>query len=271
VNIPTILASALAAVVALAPVIAGAQDEALLPLAADADCRVETIQAYTRQVERIVVDPPRTVERCVPTYEDVSVPVYENRQVPLTATVEVPVYETVEVPVYRTERVPVWGEKQVTAYREVRNPVTIEIYNPFTCDDECIELWDTCEEVPCGTRTVRAIVDYEARQVACGTRLERRLNGTRQEERITGYRNERIQVGERTERRLAGHRTEVVVTCPAQTRVVTACEPVPCESVTVVPDGKTRDQPLAGTSRILTESEYQTAIISARSSSSAGF
>jgi hypothetical protein len=262
----TIPACIVAAMIAFAPVIAGATDDDQIPEAAQEACRVASIPAHTRTVERTLTEPPVRCEQRVPRYETVTEPVYETRRLPVYETVEKPVYETREVPVFRTECVPVWGEKEVTAYREVRTPVTIEVWNPFACEDECIELWDTCEQVPDGTRTVRAIVGHETRQVQCGMRLEQHRVGTRAEEVLTGYRCERVQVGERAVRRLVGYETQTVVTQAARERVVREHEAVPCESVTVIPDGTTRSVPLRGTTRVMTEREYAQALADAQRS-----
>jgi len=264
----TIPASIVAATIAFAPLIAGAKDET--PDGAGDACRLAAIPAYTRVDERTVIEPPVREERRVPRYETLKEPIYETRSVPVYETVEKPVYETEEVPVYRTECVPVWGEKEITTYRTVRKPVTIELWNPFACEDACIELWDTCEQVPDGTRTVPAVVGHESREVACGTRLERRQVGTRAEQVLRGHRCERVVVGERDVRRIVGYETQTVVTRPARERVVREQTAVSCEYVTVIPDGTARAFPLANTTRVLTESEYAEALAEARRSAEAG-
>jgi hypothetical protein len=223
----------------------------------EASCRVVVIPAHTRTVQKTIVEQPLTCEQRVPRYKNVDVPIYETRRIPEYERVEQPVYETREVPVYRTERMPVWGEKEVTAYRSERRPLTIEIPNPFGCENPCLELWDRCEQVPDGTRMVRAVVGHETREVQCGTRLERHQIGTREERVLRGYRVETVQTGIRKERRLDGYETRTVVTRAARHRVVREEVPVPCETVTVVSDGSSRDAPLEGTSRVLTESQLQ--------------
>ena len=229
-----------------------------------ADCRIVVVPARTREVTRTIVEPPVTCEKQIPRYTSVEVPVFETRRIPEYEMVEQPVYETREVPVFRTERVPVWGEKEVTNYKAVRKPVTLTIPNPFGCEDPCLELWDRCEKVADGTRTVRAIVDHETREVQCGVRLERHQVGTREEKVLCGYRMETVQTGTRTERRLDGYDTETVVTRAARQRTVTETEHLPCETVTVVPDGSTRDVPLEGTTRVLTESQLRNVLADAR-------
>ena len=228
------------------------------PDAATADgARIAVIPARTICVEDQVTEPPVRCEQRVPRYETVTVPVYEQKRIPVYESVERPVYETREVPVFKTERVPVWGRKEVPTYRKVKKPVTIKLWRPFACEDACIKLWDKCEDVPDGTKTVDAIVAHEERQVADGTRLERVQVGTKAEEVLVGYRCERVQVGEREERRLVGYENRSVVVAPARQRIVRKRETVAAERVTVVPNGATRDDPLPGTSRVVTESQYR--------------
>lgn len=227
------------------------------------------LPAHTKVVEREVTIPPVRCMQRVPRYATVQIPVYDTRRVPVYEEIERPVFETFEVPVYRTERVPVWGTKEVPVYRSVSKPVTVCLPNPFTCCDTEIELWDECEEVPCGTKTVRAIVDYEARQVECGTRTERRQTGTRTERVLTGYRCERYQVGTREARRYAGCELREVVIRPAQTRIVKECVIVPARCVTVIPDTAPPTQPLAGTETVMTESAFERALAEAGKASEA--
>jgi len=252
------VATVLATAMVFTPVLAGADEPA--PEAPDDACRVETIPAHTRVVERTIVEPELRAERHVPRYESATVAVYETKHIPVHGDVEVPVFETKEVPVYRTERIPVWGEKEVTAYREVREPVSVQIWNPFRRGDSRIKLWDKRRHVPDGTKTVRAIVDYETRRVQSGVRLERTQIGTRSERRIVRHRSERVQVGTREERRIVGYDTEWVVTQPAREHVVKVTVSVPAEQVTVVPVGATRTKSLAGTKRILSRTAYEQAL-----------
>lgn len=261
-SVTLFLGSALLATLGLAPAFASDGDD--LRRATEDECRVAAIPAHTRTTQRTIHEPPLRRQRQVPRYETVTEPVYETKLVPVREMRDVPIYETVEVPVYRTERLPVWGEKQVTAYRKVRKPVTIEIWNPFECENECLELWDTCEDVPDGTKSVRAIVGHEERRVQCGTRLERKQVGTRSEEVVVGHRSERVKVAERTRRVCVGTDTEWIVVRPARDRVITETHDVPCERVTVIPDGTTRAAPLAGTARILTASQYEELLAAAR-------
>ncbi len=257
--LPILLGCALLATPGLAPALA-ADDEQAAPAEtrtpSPSAARIAAIPAHTITTERTIAVPPKREKRRIARYETVREPIVEQRRVPVYGEREVPVYETVDVPVYRTERVPVWGEKQVTTYKHVRKPVTIELWNPFACENECVELWDTCEKVPNGTQTVKAIVAHEERRVADGTRLERKQVGVRTETVITGYRTEEVTVGERERRVCVGHDETWVVVEPARQRRVTECTDVPCERVTVVPDDATRTTPLAGTARVLTESQY---------------
>ena len=255
------LGSALLATLGLAPAFAA---DAADRRATEDECRVAAIPAHTHTTERTVTEPPRREKRRIARYETIQEPVYECKRIPVYGEREVPVYETVEVPVYRTEQVPVWGEKQVTTYKHVRKPVTIELWNPFGCENECVELWDTCEKVPDGTKTVKAVVAHEERTVACGTRLERKQVGTRMEKVLTGYRTEQVKIGERERRICVGHDEEWIVVAPARARTVTETTQVPCERVTVVPDGTTRDAPLAGTTRVLTQSQYEELLAATR-------
>lgn len=258
---------ALATLIAVGPGLAGADEAA--PLAAAEQCRVDAIPAHTKVETRTVAVPAVRECKRIPRYETVRVPVYELRRVPVHETVQRPVYESREIPVYRTERVPIWGEKEVTVYKEVRTPVTIEVWNPFQCDDEVIELWDKCEEVPCGTRTVPAIVDYETRRIQCGTRTERIQTGSTAEEVLVGYRCERVKTGETERRHLVGYDTKWVVVEPAREEVVTEVIEMPCEPVTVVPDGTRAESPLPNTKRVLTEAQFDKAVAAA-SANSAG-
>jgi hypothetical protein len=265
-KIPLITCAALAALVSLAPVWAADRDApaAAPSRAPDAKCRVASIPAHDVQHQRTVTVPEVRCDRRVPVYETVQVPVYETHQVPVTETVQRPVYTERQVPIYRTERTPVWGEKVVPVYRNVSKPVTLTLWNPFGCEDAHIDLWDTCDQVPCGTKTVRAVVDWQENQVPCGTRTERVRTGTREEQVVTGTRCERTQVGQREERRFTGWRHESVVVEPAKTQTVTESVHEPCETVTVIPDGTMREAPLAGTSRVLTESQYRSELAEAR-------
>lgn len=265
-KVPLIVyAAAAGALLSLAP--AWGQDELPPPRAAtDARARVAAIPAHTRVRERVEQVPPVYCEQRVPVYETLSVPVYETRRVPVYATIEKPVYADREIPLFRTERVPVWGEREVPVYRRESRPVTLELWNPFECEDLELELWDTCEEVPCGTKMVPAVVGHEERRVPCGTRIVREQVGTEPAQVLAGYREQREQVGEREERRFAGWSARQVMTRAASSRTVRECVPVPCETVTVIPDGTTREQPLAGTSRVMTESEYREALAQADAS-----
>lgn len=260
-------AAAAAALLDLAPAFADGEASDALPTASDDQCRIEVLPAHVRTVQRQDCEVPVRCLQRVPIYEPVLVPVYETRQVPVYEDVERPTYETYEVPVYRTERVPVWGEREVPVYRQVKEPVTICLWNPFCCEDAEIELWDRCTSVPCGTQKVQAIVDHEERQVECGTRTERRQTGTTRERVLTGHRCEQVQVGTREVRRFVGCELRDVVTQPAATRTVTECIEVPARSVTVTPDGTRRDEPLAGSEAVLSESEYQAALAQAQGES----
>ncbi len=226
--------------------------------------RVAQIPAHCREVREQTQVAPVTEARQVPVYEDVTVPVYEVRCVPEVRTVEVPVYESREVPVYGTQRVPRWGEREVAVCAEVCEPVTVCVWNPFTCENEEIHLWDRTRQVQVGTRTEPAIVGYDEQTVQVGTRTERVPAGTETRQVLAGYRNERVQVGERTERRVVGWRSEEVVVAPARVQEVVRTEQVPCEAVTVVPDGVTGAAPIPGTRRVMTESEYHAALAAAR-------
>ena len=64
----------------------------------------------------------------------------------------------------------------------------------------------------------------------------------------------------RTERRLTGHRTETVVVQPAGSRTVTRRIPVPCRRVTVYPDCGPMGGPMAGTTEVMTQSQYRAAV-----------
>lgn len=251
--------AAAGALLSLAPASAADEHADLRQATAD-ECRVASIPAHTRITERVEQVPPVYREEQVPVYATVQVPVYETRRVPVYETVEKPVYAEREIPIYRTQRVPVWGDREVTVYRQERKPVTVDLWNPFECEEFELELWDTCEQVPCGTRTVRAIVGHEEHRVPCGTRVVREQVGVEPEQILTGYREVREQTGTREERRVTGWTTRRVVAEPARSRALRTCVPVPCEAVTVVPDGTTRGEPLVGTSRVMTESEYRDAL-----------
>lgn len=224
---------------------------------ADEDCRLETIPARTERVERTIEVPAITKTRRVPVYEQVEVPIYECIEEPRFKQVRVPVYSTREIPVYKTERVPVYGMKDVPIYKKVEKPVTIKVWNPFCCEDEKIELWDECADVQVGTRQERGVVGHRDEQVQCGTRTERFISGHRLERVQDGTTRRAVQTGTQTVQRLTGYKTEQVLVEPATTRTVVDVVEHPCRTVTVIPDGATRTQPLEGSSEVLTRSEYE--------------
>ena len=222
-----------------------------------------------REVEVAVMDCRevpvyRTV--CIPQYEDVEVPVMDCREVPVMGVRRVPVYKDVEVPVYGTQRVPLT--------RECCDPCTGEMRTVpcgFRCETiqtgtrtvRCQDGWRE-EEIQCGVRlerfqsgteTRKVFAGYKQEQQQCGVRMERFQNGTRTLKVLCGYRCERVEAGTRTVRRLTGYRNETIVVRPAYTRTYMRRVCVPCQAVTVYPDGAAKGEPLPGTAHAVLESE----------------
>ena len=240
-----------------------------LPALAEEPCaapaRMEVIPAHVRCVERTVVVPAVTCERRVPVYETVMVPTYERVCVPVYEQVETAVWATREVPVVRTVMEPVYRECDVPIYQEVCKPVRVTLWNPFGCEDLDVKLWNTSECVPCGTEKKTMIVGHEPRQVVCGTRLERVQVGTESKSVLVGHREERVARGERAERRQTGWTTEVTVVRPASSRTVIERVPVPCRTVTVVPDESAPvAKPLPSTDEVMGETQFLRTVLLAR-------
>jgi hypothetical protein len=246
---------AAASAVAVLPAVAAIAQESPPPAT-----RVETIPAHRVAVERDVVCRPAVLgERQVPVYETVKVPVVETRRVPVVTDVQEPVYATREVQAYESRQVPVTGPVEVPVYGSRSKPVSLEFTNPFTCCDVSWHLWDRCETVQVGTRTEQGVVGWRTEQVPV-TRTETYVAETRTRQVQTGERLETVTVGERDEQRCTGWRAEPYEIRPAVTQRTREQVEVPAESVTVVAaasiDGVAA---LPGTTRVLTEQEFERA------------
>lgn len=247
---------------ALAPALVGIAQDSSAPAT-----RVATIPAHEALVENERVCEPAVMgERQVPIYETVKVPVVETRCVPVLQKVEEPVYATREVQAFEDHQVPVTGPVEVPVYESKKKPVKIEFTNPFTCRPVSWHLWDRCEYVCAGTRTEQGVVGYRTEQTPV-TRTETYVSGTRTREVQVGQRSETVTVGTRDEQRCVGFKSEPYVMRPAVTQHVRERVNVPAETVTVVtaPDA-TGVAPSPGTSRVLTEKEFQDALASASAS-----
>ena len=237
--------------------------------------------------------------KCTPEYRTVETPVYETRSVPVYAERCVARYESYEVPVYRTRQVPTYATRSVPRYEDVAVPcyatrcvpVTQPVCDPCTgvtrmeiCgyrnetyesgsqterrlvgyDSEQYECGSREECYQDGTESRQRLAGYDREQYECGTREECYQSGTRTEQVFVGNRTEVVQTGVRTEQRCTGYTTEERVLQPARSDVVSERFVVPARRVTVaigVPANEVR--PLAGTSEVLTQAEFDAAVAKA--------
>ena len=242
---------------------------------------------------------PTSETTCTPEYRDVQTPVYEVRAVPVYAQRCVPQYVGVEVPVYRTRSVPTYTTRKVARYEDVEVPVfacrqvetTREVCDPCTGEIRTEVCGYRTENYQSGTRTQRQLAGSDDEQVQCGTRCERYQDGTETRQRLAGYTTEQyesgtrqesyqsgwrttkvfvrnrtdvVQSGVRTERRCTGYTTEERVIRPARTDVVTERIMIPARRVTVATGAPVDQvQPLAGTTEVLSQIEYEAALAQA--------
>jgi len=230
-----------------------------------APSRVELIPARKLWVEEACEIPAVMQRRSVPVTTLVRVPIVETRRVPLEREIEVPVLATREVPVTAERRVPEYGPVEVPVLESRRVPVDLNIPNPFGCDDWCIHLWDRCEQVESGRQVVQGVTSWRTETIPTGTRTETYVSGYETRKVSEGERLEQVVVGEREEPRVTGWRTETVVVQPARTEARRVCRNLPQERVTVVAAPTTEGAVLApGTTRVVTEAEFQAALAQAR-------
>ena len=159
-------------------------------------------------------------------------------------------------------------ENQLAGYQDetVQCGWRCETYQSGARTEQRFARW-RAETVQCGTQsecyvsgseTRKEFAGYVTETVQVGTRTERYQSGTTTERQFAGNKVDVVQTGTREEQRLTGYRTETQVVRAASTRTVEETFTVPACRVTVTGAATTAGvAALPGTTRVLTEAEYQ--------------
>jgi hypothetical protein len=199
-------------------------------------------------------------DKRVAVCETVLEPVVECKPGPRTETWLEPVYEMKRVPVMRKKKTPVYGDVTVPVYAKRKVPVKVPCWNGCSNEELMTTLFQRTERVQIGVCREHRLLGFKEETVPCGWQNQRCQVGWAQKTRVCGTRTEERCVGTRPVTRRVGWRDETVAVRPDGTRVVHDVKCHPRTVVTVVPDGGLRPAPLAGSTIVMSESEYAAAI-----------